>query len=1237
MLYELILNSGSGALTITGNALQLTNTSSTDKRVINNSSGLLTINNNIALNGYNHLYAQPVNGNILFNGVVSGGTPTGLYISGGNMVTFANAGNSFINTLGVLDNGSIVANVTSVNNANGAFGNASSSIVLPNNAGQNTTVGVYGGVGGVTIGRRINATVPVGSSGVRIVGGLNTNGTVTFSNYIDGPTNQAVVLYAAPGGLVNFTVGVIGNSSRTNTGIIVAGGGSVQIGPGDASGNTYSGTTTVRAGNLLLNGNDFGSTGNYVLGSSSASRAVELGDSGTQSTDTIRLLAQGAYTINHNISVNSYGSLSVIGANSSYACTFAGDISLAKNVALQSQANQATTFSGQISDGNAGIGVSIVNSGTVILTGSNSYSGGTAVNAGTLLVNNTSSSGTGSGAVTVAANATLGGTGAIGGNVTFAGGALALFTKGTPLTIAGSLTLSANIVHLNLPSSPDPGTYPLATYTPSGSSGAFAATPVIDSGSLSTNVFATITTGGGQVSLVVNLVVSNTSTVLIRSAGGVATFSTSTLALGSHSLQAVYPGDAFRVGSTSSTLSQTVNSFTGITRVASMPNIPSPFLMRDWKAETTNYDSFVFNYGLSGQYLPLIKPDNANENFILPWFALPSYVGVTNNYTQPEAINAIAAILDASNVGMDKSNQGGTNWVRMMSQYFNSSLNVLFNNAGSSSSTTMDFWYQLLPHILFAGLVDRYPATAATSISYSKKSGSATMNDMFFAAASNWYGACKGMGANSTTAPNFNCTGYSFVTNGPYSNGVFTEPEGAAGVAWLEYMAWRQFGQTNANFLQAADWSLQFMQNSSANVLYETLLPYGVLAAARMNAELGRSYNVSKFMNWCFDPTSPARSGWGVISGTWNGSTVHGLVGSTTDGGGYAFGMNTFEWAGALAPVARYDQRYAHDLGKWLLNLANNARLFYSTYVPANHQSCPNWLNGTNDIISYEGLRATWNGTNLYATGDYVRNHAGAGTDYATYGGSHVGLLGALVGRTSDDKILQLDLVATDYFKDTIYPTYLYYNPYPTNATFTVNYGSGTNDILNIVSERFLRTNASGSVPLTLPPDTAAVVVVIPSNAALGIQGTRMYANGRIVNYHYSGLDTDGDGLPDWWETRYYGNATNASPLALARNGRSNLDCYQLGISPLDPQADLKLQINLQAGSGYPQVTWPTIGGKTYDVCSGGSLAGGLQSVYTVTETNAAVGMTGTHTYVDPLSVSFFGATNRYYRIQLHP
>jgi hypothetical protein len=670
----------------------------------------------------------------------------------------------------------------------------------------------------------------------------------------------------------------------------------------------------------------------------------------------------------------------------------------------------------------------------------------------------------------------------------------------------------------------------------------------------------------------------------------------------------------------------------GIRRVSLMPDCPSPFLVPDWKAVATNYDAFVFNYHLSGQYLPLIKTNLQNPNFVLPWFALPSYVGVTN-YAESEAINAMAAVLGATLVGIDKSDQNGTNWTRMMIQYFNhrDGVDVLFNN---SLATTMDFWYNLLPHLLFYGLVDRYPEVAALSTAYSGKPGSASMTAILRTTAQKWHDACVGLGATTTTAPNFNRWGYDFLTSQPLTNS-WVEPEAAAGVAWLEYMAWRESGQTNADFLQAADWALQFVQNSESNILYEVLLPFGVLAGARMNAELGRDYDVNKFLNWCFDGDSYCRPGWGVIAGTWGGSDVDGLAGSLTDGGGYAFAMDTFDWAGALAPIARYDQRYAHDLGKWLLNLASSARLFYAAFIPAAQQSSPNWLGGTNAFISYEGLRASWNGTNLYATGDAVRS-GWAGTDYGLYGGSHVGFLGALVGRTSDEKVLQLDLLATDFFRDAAWPTYLHYNPYSTNVTIIASYGAGTNDLLDIVTERFLATRAVGGVALTLPPDSAVVVAVIPSSAAMGTQGGRMYADGRIVDYRYAGLDADADGLPDWWESRYYGNPTNASPAALARNGRTNLECYLLGLNPLDPTTDLRLQISFQPDTGFPLLSWPTIGGITYSLYAADRLgaAGNFQGLFTAAETNAPVGMPGVQTFIDSQNATN-PAASRYYRVQV--
>lgn len=110
-----------------------------------------------------------------------------------------------------------------------------------------------------------------------------------------------------------------------------------------------------------------------------------------------------------------------------------------------------TIFSGMIQDGgiNEGsgdIGGSLekIGNGTLTLFGANSYTGGTVVSAGKLLANNSSGSGTGTGAVTVNNSGTvLGGTGTISGPVTVNAGAVLL--AGEPAAASGSLRVANNV------------------------------------------------------------------------------------------------------------------------------------------------------------------------------------------------------------------------------------------------------------------------------------------------------------------------------------------------------------------------------------------------------------------------------------------------------------------------------------------------------------------------------------------------------------------------------------------------------------------------------------------------------------------------------------------------------------------------------------------------------------------------------------------------------------------------
>ena len=130
-----------------------------------------------------------------------------------------------------------------------------------------------------------------------------------------------------------------------------------------------------------------------------------------------------------------------------------------------------------------------------------------------------------------------------------------------------------------------------------------------------------------------------------------------------------------------------------IDRIEQMPNLPQPYQMRNWKQVASGYDSLVFNFDITGQYLPLVWLDSAGVNYPQhPSFGLYSAVGVFPPGSK-EAINVLPAVISASLVGIDKSYQNGINWVLMCEEFFNNrpDENVYLNNPVTSSGG--DWWY----------------------------------------------------------------------------------------------------------------------------------------------------------------------------------------------------------------------------------------------------------------------------------------------------------------------------------------------------------------------------------------------------------------------------------------------------------------------------------------------------------------------------------------------------------------
>jgi hypothetical protein len=524
-----------------------------------------------------------------------------------------------------------------------------------------------------------------------------------------------------------------------------------------------------------------------------------------------------------------------------------------------------------------------------------------------------------------------------------------------------------------------------------------------------------------------------------------------------------------------------------IAAVELMPNLPEPFELVDWLEKARAYDRFVFDFKARGEFLPLVWLDESRINLDRPAFGLPSYVGTPDQArgkpNSQEGITCMGAVLSGTLAGLDKSREEH-DYVAMCEAWFNTrnGLNLVLNRQQDGAGGS--FWYELFPHLTFYALADRYPDHPRLA-------------EIMRVTADRWRQVCLDL-AGSNGVPDFNHTSFNFHTRRPVDNGKWREPDAAAGVAWLEHAAWRKFG--DSNHLAAAESCVQFLQSQKANPYYEVLLPFGTLTTARLNAELGRDYDLDRFLNWCFG-ISDCRGGWGVTVGNWGGYDCDGLLGSIDNLGGYAFAMNTFAQAGALTPIARYHPRYARAIGKWMLNLANSARLFYPGALPPGHETSAFWRGDPHRVIAYEGLRYEWLGMSPCATGDPVAMKWGPKIDLGLYGSGYVGLLGAIVRPTSVPRILQLDCLATDFFRDRAWPTFLCYNPYPESRTFEFALRAGPSDLYDAVTGQFLKRNVRQQTKLTLPADSAAVIVVAPAGGKLDHVSGRTLIDGVVVRY----------------------------------------------------------------------------------------------------------------------------------------
>lgn len=318
-------------------------------------------------------------GTLVLGNAAAAGTGT-IALSGGILQS---SGFTHTNAISATGNAEIAVNGSQFN---GVF-TGTGTLNFVSSGSQSSTFGDWSGFSGTlahdnTDPTRFNIWNVADTSSVKISTSGDTDTANTGIRFIGG--NYTIAELSGTAGRIggwSNTLTVNQSSDTTYSGHLT-----------DSSGTRKLALTKAGAGTLTLD-----SDNTYTNSTTINGGTLQLGDGGTTGTlspDSTISVASGAV----------------------FAVDRTNDVS------------QGTDFSSSAISGDGSFEQN--GTGTTTLDVANTYTGGTTINDGTLLVNNTSGSATGTGAVAVNDGATLGGTGSISGTVTIASGAT--LSPGTP-------------------------------------------------------------------------------------------------------------------------------------------------------------------------------------------------------------------------------------------------------------------------------------------------------------------------------------------------------------------------------------------------------------------------------------------------------------------------------------------------------------------------------------------------------------------------------------------------------------------------------------------------------------------------------------------------------------------------------------------------------------------------------------------------------------------------------------
>ena len=104
--------------------------------------------------------------------------------------------------------------------------------------------------------------------------------------------------------------------------------------------------------------------------------------------------------------------------------------------------------------------------------------------------------------------------------------------------------------------------------------------------------------------------------------------------------------------------------------------------------------------------------------------------------------------------------------------------------------------------------------------------------------------------------------------------------------------------------------------------------------------------------------------------------------------------------------------------------------------------------------------------------------------------------------------------------------------------------------------------------------------------------------NETLAEYVFSVIpandDHDGDGLPNWWESLYFGQATHVVAAAHAdADPLSNLQEYIAGTDPTNAASCFRITNGMRLGDDF-LIEWPSVSGRVYSALWSTNLTDGF-------------------------------------------